>query len=108
MTTIDTAAICALLDITANIAGTQIPGIYRRHGVGAEVERNVITMLNAALDCLERATELATAHEPTRAVLAEKTQLMRGFISDHEFELQAWLEVPVLIAEEESQHATKH
>ena len=108
MTTIDTVAICALLDITANIAGTQIPGIYRRHGVGAEVERNVLTMLNAALDCLTRATELATAHEPTRAVLAEKTQLMRGYIADHEFELQAWLEVPILIAMDEAESATKH
>ncbi|MDR8399210.1 hypothetical protein NE850_23085 [Paraburkholderia sp. USG1] len=108
MTALDTAQIAALWNVAVDIAGERIPAFYARYGAGAEVEQNVIGMMRAALDCMERATALAVAHEPTRAAMERRVQRMRDHIAEHEAQLAAWLDVPMLIAIDEAEHATKH
>jgi hypothetical protein len=96
------------MDASLDIIGVRVPALYRQYGASAETEKNVIVMLDAALDCLTRATELSVGHEPTHTAMLRRVEMMRAHISDHQAELQAWRQVPILIAMDEAENATKH
>ena len=105
---IDTVQIRALMDIAIDISGPRVRELYRAHGVGEVVEQNVVVMLRAALDCVQRAAALAAEDEAAAAPLNAVAKKIAERIEDHQFELEAWRRIPILIAMDEAEGQTKH
>ncbi|MGX7001940.1 hypothetical protein [Caballeronia sp. KNU42] len=100
--TIDTVQICALMDAAIDIAGPRVRALYRAHGVGEAVEQNVVTMLRAALNCVQRAAALAAENEAALAPLNAVAEKITERIEDHLAEAEGW-RIATAMAEGEGQ-----
>jgi hypothetical protein len=92
---------CAFRNIECDI-----PSIYGHAGPGADAEAAVIRTLEFSLNLMLEAISLAD--ENTAHAITARAEKIRDAIADHEATLAGWLEVPILIAEDEARTATKH
>ncbi|MFM0272394.1 hypothetical protein PQQ59_17530 [Paraburkholderia aspalathi] len=84
--------------------------IYRHAGPGADAEAAVIRSLEFSLGLMCEAIALADklGDENTARATAARAAKVRDAIEDHREQLAAWLEVPILIAQDEADCSTKH
>lgn len=90
------------------IAGSicqQIPSIYRVHGDGQAQESQILTMLRAALDSMEKARACAVGDDSVLATVDHGIAFLMAQIDDHREMRDAWAVAHAMI---EAAKATKH
>ena len=74
----------------------------------AEVTAAMIRSMEFGLDLMLHALALSHGDDALRDSIAARVARLESVIADRRIELAGWLEIPVLVAQDEAERAVKH